>query len=307
MYSYLLRRMMLTVVTLFVLMSMVFVLIRISGDATTLLVPLDSEPEDRIAIMESLGLDKSIPEQYVRYFAAAATGDLGESYHWHDPALSVITARLWATVSLAGASFIVAVLLSIPFGILAAVYRDSWIDVASRFVAVLGQSIPDFWMGILLILIFSVWLGWLPSFGRGDGFSFSHFILPAITLSSYTAASQMRLTRSAMLDVLDSDYVRMARLKGLPNRRVILVHALRNAAIPIVTLMGIRLGRLLSGAVVVEVIFAWPGVGRTMVEAILSRDFPVAQAGVLIIGLIFVISNFLVDISYGALDPRVRG
>lgn len=304
MLLYLARRLLLTIGSLFLIVSGVFVAVRLTGDAASLLVPPDASAADRARVEEKLGLDKSIPAQYGAFLTSLVRGDLGTSYRWHDPALKVVLDRLPATARLAAAAAIVSTVGGILLGVVAALTKGTWIDLVSRIGSVIGLAVPDFWAGIMLILIFGVWLHWLPVFGAG---SWKHLVLPTAALSGYTLASQMRLTRSAMLDVLDADYIRMARLKGLPERRVIVTHALRNAAIPIVTLTGIRLGRLLSGAVVVEVVFAWPGLGRVMVEAIANRDFPVVQAGVLVVATIFVTVNFLVDMSYAVLDPRVRG
>lgn len=301
---YVIRRLLFTVASLWLIVTVVFVAVRLTGDAAALLVPPDATAEDRARVERNLGLDKSIPEQYGAFLQSLARGDLGRSYRWHDPALTVVTERLPATIKLAAAAAVVATVGGILLGILSALTKGTWVDLIARVGSVIGQAIPDFWAGIMLILVFGVWLGWLPVFGSN---SWKHLVLPTIALSGYTLASQMRLTRSSMLDVLDTDYIRMARLKGLREPRVVVIHALRNAAIPIVTLTGIRLGRLLSGAIVIEVVFAWPGLGRTMVEAILNRDFPVVQAGVLVIAAIFVTVNFLVDMSYALLDPRVRG
>lgn len=230
-------------------------------------------------------------------------GDFGDSYRWQMPALTLVLDRLPATIALGATAFLFSILLSIPLGVLSAVYRDSWIDRFSRVVAMLGQAMPAFWVGLMLIMVFSVWLRWLPAFGSG---SFQHLILPAIALGWYPVAAQCRIVRSGMLDVLDSDYIRMARAVGTPEYLLIWKYAFRNALLPLVTIMGVYFAAMLSGAFVVETVFAWPGLGRTVVDAVFARDYPVIQAGVLVITVIFVASNMIVDASYALIDPRVR-
>jgi peptide/nickel transport system permease protein len=219
------------------------------------------------------------------------------------PALQLILERLPATIELAICALIFSISIAVPVGVLSAVHRGSWIDRLARIFAMLGQAMPPFWVGLLLILVFAVELNWLPAFGADSP---KHVILPAIALGWYPVAAQTRIVRSAMLDVLDSDYIRLSRSLGTPERQVIWKYALRNAAVPLVTMLGVYFAGMLGGAFVVETIFAWPGVGRTVVEAVFSRDFPVVQAGVLFSSILFVVSNLLVDLSYGLIDPRIR-
>jgi peptide/nickel transport system permease protein len=219
------------------------------------------------------------------------------------PALTLVLERLPATVYLATAAFAFSLALAIPLGVLSAVYRGSWIDQIGRIIAMLGQAVPSFWVGLMLILVFAVGLQWLPAFGA-DGVQ--HVILPAIALGWYPVAAQTRIIRSGMLEVLDSDFIRMGRSVGTPERLLIWKYAFRNALLPLVTIMGVYFASMLSGAFVVETVFAWPGLGRTVVEAVFSRDYPVVQAGVLVTSILFVLSNFLVDLSYSVIDPRIR-
>lgn len=220
-------------------------------------------------------------------------GDFGQSWRWHDPAWTVVADRLPATLELALAAALITATISIIFGTLSAVYQGSWIDKGAKAFAVLGQAMPTFWVGILLILVFAVQLHWLPSFGRGGP---ANLLMPAVTLGWYSAASQTRLMRSAMLDVLDSEYIKMARIKGVPEFYVIYKHALRNAALPVLTLMGVQWAQMLSGSVIVETVFAWPGVGSTIVDAIFTRDFAVVQAGTFMMSIVFVSVNLCVDL-----------
>jgi ABC-type dipeptide/oligopeptide/nickel transport system permease component len=231
-------------------------------------------------------------------------GDLAESFRYRRPALEIVSERAGATVQLALVAQLLAIVIAIPLGVVAAIRRDSWLDATLTGLATLGQSIPHFWLGLMAIVVFAVQLGWLPTSGRGG---WSHLVLPAITLSSYSMASLTRLMRSSVLEVLGSDYIRTARAKGLGTGPVLFKHALKNAMIPLVTLTGLQLGVLLSGAVIVETVFAWPGIGRLIIEAIHTRDYPLVQAGVVLMALLFVIVNQGVDLCYRWLDPRVAG
>jgi ABC-type dipeptide/oligopeptide/nickel transport system permease component len=252
---------------------------------------------------KAMGFDDPFFVQYVRFLKGAVRGDFGESVRHGEPAMHLVLERLPATFELAGAGLLLALCLAIPAGIISAVKRNTPIDYVSTVVALMGQAMPTFWLGIMLILIFSVRLNWLPSSGRGD---LEHLILPAITLGLFTTARVTRLTRSGMLEVLGQDYIRTARAKGVSEQPVVWKHALKNASIPIVTIVGIELGTLLGGSVITETIFAWPGVGRLSVQAIFNRDYPVVQAAVFILASTFVFLNFLVDVAYTWLDPRIR-
>lgn len=281
----------------------IFVISRLSGDPVALMMPVDAPQSAIDALRENLGLDLPIWEQYLKFLWNALHGDFGRSYRWQTPALSLVFERLPATIWLATAAFSFSVALAVPLGVMSAVYRGSWIDQIGRVIAMLGQAVPSFWVGLILILVFSVALNWLPAFGN-DGFR--SVILPAIALGWYPVAAQTRVIRSGMLEVLDSDYIRMARAVGTPERLLIWKYALRNALLPLVTIMGVYFASMLSGAFVVETVFAWPGLGRTVVEAVFSRDYPVVQAGVLITSILFILSNFIVDLSYSLIDPRIR-
>ena len=281
----------------------IFVISRLSGDPTALLVPPDAPPSAVAATRAALGLDLPLWRQYLIFAVHALGGDFGQSYRWQTSALSLVLDRLPATIELAVAGLVVSVALAVPLGVASAVWRGGLLDRAARLFALLGQAMPAFWVGLLLILLFAVRLEWLPAFGRGG---LSHLVLPALALGWYPVAAQTRIVRSAMLDVLDSDYIRLARGLGTPETTLVWKYAFRNAAIPLVTMLGVYFASMLGGAFVVEVIFAWPGLGRTVVEAVFSRDFPVVQAGVMFTAILFVLSSLLVDLSYGVIDPRTR-
>ena len=281
----------------------IFIISRLSGDPVALMLPMDAPQSAIQALREELGLDRPMWEQYLIFLWKAVQGDFGQSYRWQQPALTLVFERLPATIQLACAAFAFSLALAIPLGVLSAVYRGSWIDQIGRIIAMLGQAVPPFWVGLMLILLFAVYLQWLPAFGAGG---VQHVILPAIALGWYPVAAQTRIIRSGMLEVLDSDYIRMGRAVGTPERLLIWKYAFRNALLPLVTIMGVYFAAMLSGAFVVETVFAWPGLGRTVVEAVFSRDYPVVQAGVLITSILFVLSNFLVDLSYSLIDPRIR-
>lgn len=254
-------------------------------------------------LRRELGLDAPVPVRYGRWLADAARGDLGRSYRTGEPVLAELASRFPATLQLASSALLVGLAIALPLGIVSAVHRGTAVDHASRLGALLGASVPRFWLGYVLILIFSVALGLFPVAGRGG---WAHLVLPALTLGVGGAASLTRLTRACLLEELQQDYVRTARAKGLPERRVVVHHALRNALNPVVTLIGMRFGALLGGAVVVETVFAWPGIGSLVVESIYDRDYPAIQGFVLFTGTVFLLINLLVDLGYVWLDPRVR-
>jgi peptide/nickel transport system permease protein len=281
----------------------VFALVHVSGDPVLLMVSSDAPPDVVTSTRKALGFDRPLPEQFASYVSRAVQGDLGTSLRSNRPVARLIAERLPATVELTVAAFVVAVLLALPAGIVSAVKRGTIIDRVAMVGAVAGQAVPIFWLALLLIAFFGVHLRWLPVYGRG---TFAHLVLPAVSLSTIILGRLARLVRSSMLEVLGQDYVRTARAKGLGEMRVLASHALKNASIPIVTLLGLQFAQLLGGAVVTETIFAWPGIGRLVVEAIFNRDFPVVQGVVLVVSLIFVAVNMLVDVAYAALDPRIR-
>jgi ABC-type dipeptide/oligopeptide/nickel transport system permease component len=280
-----------------------FALVHLSGDPVRLMVPSDAPPELVESTRHALGFDRPLPEQFARWFVRASQGDLGISLRSNRPVAALIAERMPATVELTVAALVIAVALAIPAGIVSAVRRGSVIDRVAMIGAVGGQALPIFWLALLLITLFGVRLRWLPVYGRG---SLAHLVLPAVSLSTIVLGRLARLVRSSMLEVLAQDYVRTARAKGLGEGRVLALHALKNAAIPIVTVLGLQFAQLLGGAVVTETIFAWPGVGRLVVEAIFNRDFPVVQGVVLVVSLVFVIVNIGVDLGYVLIDPRIR-
>ncbi|GGC66499.1 glutathione ABC transporter permease [Siccirubricoccus deserti] len=300
---YILRRIGQTALTAVFVSMIVFSLARVTGDPTISLLPTEATQEDRDFFRRQLGLDQPLHLQYLTFVGRVLEGDMGKSFRYRESALGIVLNRLPATLQLAAVSMLLATIIALPIGILAAVRRDTWIDTLARWFATLGQATPTFWLGLILILVFSVHLGWLPTSGRGG---VENLVLPAITLGWFSAAAIARLTRSSMLEAMQSDFVRFERLSGLPERIVVLKHALRNAAIPIVTYMALQFGVLLSGAVVTETVFAWPGVGLIVVDAINARDYPVVQAAVMVTAMLILLLNLLVDLLYSWLDPRIR-
>jgi peptide/nickel transport system permease protein len=291
------------IIALWLVSTVVFVVMRLSGDPTPLLLPPDAPRSEIFRLRAELGLDRPLPVQYAFFMGNLVRGDFGQSIRFKGPALAVVTERLPATLELGLTSFALAVLVAIPIGLLSAVYRNSWLDHAAMGLALIGQSAPTFFLGILFILVVSVNLGLVPTSGRGDG---RHLVLPAVTLGLFGMASVARLTRSAVLEVLRADYIRTARAKGLAETLVVAKHTLKNAAIPIVTITGLHFGSLLAGAVVTETVFAWPGIGRLAIQAIYNRDYPVVQCVVLLSAVLFVVVNLAIDALYGLLDPRIR-
>jgi peptide/nickel transport system permease protein len=301
--QYTLRKLLHTAFVALGVVTLAFAALRLSGDPAATMLPGDATVDQLEALRRELGLDQPIYVQYAQFLANALRGDFGISFRHQQPALGLVLERLPATLELAFAALLLAVVVALPLGIVAAIRRGRAVDAVAMGFAVVGQSTPTFWMGIMLILIVSVELGWLPTSGRGG---FENLILPAITLGAQFAALLARLTRTSMLEVLGQDFLTTARAKGLRERTVVLRHALKNAAVPVITLAGLQFGTLLGGAVVTETVFAWPGVGRLAVQSILVRDYPVVQAGVFVLALSFVMINLLVDLAYGQLDPRIR-
>lgn len=290
--------------TLLVMSLLVFSLGRALGDPVALLLDEFATEADRQNLIAELGLDRPFAEQYLAFLGNALQGDLGRSVSGdRQPVMRLILDRLPASLQLAGIALLTSLLAGIPLGVLAAVRRRTWADRLVRGFALFGQSVPVFWLGIILIFIFSVQLGWLPTSGYSDA---RHFVLPALTMSMFTVAAVSRLTRVGMIDALDSNYVRLARMKGLPESTVIWKHALANSLVPVITYMGTFLATMITGAVVIETVFGWPGIGRLAYEAILERNFPLMQAVVLVMTLIFMLANLLVDIVHAGLDPRIR-
>ena len=304
MTSYLIRRLLQSIFVLLGVSIIVFVLVQLSGDPVLqMLAGTAASEEDLQLLRQELGYDDSILVQFGRYLGTALRGDLGDSIRFKRPAVDLVFDRLPATALLAGSSLLFALILAIPIGILSAVRRNTWIDHLGMVLALLGQSIPLFWLGIMLVLVFAVELNWLPPGGAG---SWKHLILPMITLGAYPMARIARLMRSSLLDVLQEEYMTTARAKGLSERTVIVAHAVRNAALPVVTIVGLMFGTLMGGAVVTETIFAWPGVGLLTIQAIQNRDYTLVQASVLVISVIFIFVNLITDVVYVYFDPRIR-
>jgi peptide/nickel transport system permease protein len=302
--AYILRRLALSVLVLWGAVTVVFVAIRLApGDPAQLMLGPSATAQEVAALRTRLGLDQPPPVQYARYLLQVARLDLGESLRLNQPALGAILERVPQTARLSALAMLVAILLSFPMGIVSAIRPGTTVDRLISTLSLLGQSVPSFWLGIMLILLFARGLQLLPS---GGADSWQHIVLPAITLALPLVGILTRLIRSGLLDVLQDDYVRTARAKGLTAQTVMVRHALLNMLIPVVTVIGLQLGTLLGGAVIVESVFAWPGVGRLLVDAIGNRDYPLVQAAILVITASFVVINLLVDISYGYLDPRIR-
>jgi peptide/nickel transport system permease protein len=303
MRRFVLRRLAYAALSLFLLSVTIFLFVRVTGDPTVLLVEPGASKADLEALRHDLGLDRSLLVQYGTFVRDIVRGDFGRSFYYRTPVLELYVSRLPNSLLLAVAAMAFSLLIGIPSGILAAVRVGGFWDSAGKLFALLGLSMPSFWVGLLLILFFSVYLGWLPSSGSGTPW---HVLMPAFALGWYFAAAHMRLTRSSMLEVLGSEYVKLARLKGLPEIRVIAKHAFKNALIPVLTLAGINLVLMVNVAVVVETVFAWPGIGRLLYEGIAFRDFPVVQATVLLAGSMIVVVNLVVDLLYAVIDPRIR-
>jgi peptide/nickel transport system permease protein len=303
MWRFILTRFLQSLVALAILSVVVFALARATGDPLHLILPMVATEEDYANARRYLGLDQPLHIQYLKFIGHALTGDFGTSLRARRPVTDLVKERLPNSLKLAGFSMAVSLLLAFPLGVIAAVKKGTSVDRTAQIVAVLGQSLPTFWVGIVLIEVVAGRLQWLPAGGTGG---FLHYVLPGLTLGWFVVAGMMRLLRSGMLDVLDSEYVKMARVKGVAERWVIWVHALKNALIPVVTFAGIYFAILVTTAIVVETVFAWPGIGRLAYEAITSRDFPVIQAVVLLTAVIVAAVNLCVDCLYAFIDPRIR-
>ncbi len=303
MLQYILQRLMHALGVLIGVSVVVFLLIHLSGDPVSTLLPLNTPKEDVELFRRQMGFDRPIPIQYLRFISRTLQGDFGYSYRHRTQALPLVLERLPATLRLTGVAFLFSLLVAVPLGIVAAYKKDSLLDAAARASALLGQAVPGFWLATLLILIFAVWLRWFPVSGsRG----WKSLILPGITVGSFFMATITRLLRSSLLEVMAEAYIRTARGKGLTPARVLTAHALKNAAIPVVTAIGLQVSVLLGGSLIAETIFAYPGMGRLAVQSITARDLPVIQAYVAVIATITVLLNLTVDFAYAWLDPRVR-
>ena len=305
MRQFLLRRLVHAVIVVWGVVTVVFFLVRLTGDPAAFLVDQAATREEVAAVQRQLGLDRPWIVQYLDFLAAVPRGDFGTSIRERRPAMIMVFQHFWpATVELAAAAIVLSTALAIPLGIVSATRKDRAADHASRIASLFLQSMPGFWFGLMLILIFAVELkGLLPAYGSG---SLRHLILPAVALAAAPLAQNVRLIRAGMLEVLQQDYIRTARAKGAPERLVLYRHVLKNAALPFVTVAGLSLGFMLSGAIIIETVFSWPGLGRLLVQAASARDFPVIQAGVFLFGVIFVLVNLAVDLLYAVVDPRVR-
>jgi peptide/nickel transport system permease protein len=302
MRAYLVSRLAQTVLVVFLALSAVFFMGRLGGDPVLLFLPTDIQAKDVEEFRQRLGFNDPLIVQYARFMGGALRGDFGESLRYRRDAMGLVLERLPATLLLAATAVALTLVVAVPVGVLSAVRRNTLVDHVGTVVTVLGQAVPGFWLGLMLIYVFSVQLRWLPTGGTG---TLAHLVMPSVVLAAFFSARIARLTRSALLDALGEDYVVTARAKGLSEARVIGKHTLRNSAIPIVTLAGLEIGQLLGGAVIAETIFAWPGLGRLAVQALLNRDFPVVLAAVFVTSVAYTLINLVVDVLYGWLDPRV--
>lgn len=302
MLNFLIRRLITAAIVVFGVVTMIFVLARLLGDPVTLMIQPGMTEADIAALRAGLGLDRPLWQQYVAFVGNALRGDFGVSPWQGQPALALVLDRLPATLLLTAAAVVFALGVALLVGTLSAMYRGSLLDRAAMLLVLLGQSIPNFWLGLMLVLLFATQLNWLPTAGNT---TWAHLILPTITLGFFSLARLTRLIRSELLTVMAQDYIRTARAKGLPQRLIFRRHALRNIAVPVVTVLAVDFGLLMGGAVVTETIFAWPGVGRLMIQAIGQRDFPVLQAGVFVIAMLVVLANLIADLAYAWFDPRV--
>ena len=303
MQRYLVRRILLALLTLLVVSLIIFVMSRAAGDPRHVFLDDYSTQEDWDALTVTLGLDKPYYQQYGIFLFDTLRGKFGESIKEGRPSMEIIIERIPATFQLAFMAFAFSVLLGVPLGILSAVKRGSVMDIIGKTIALIGQSAPVFWLGIMLMFFFAVKLEWLPPYGRDNA---TAVILPAITLGWFYAAANMRLLRSAMLDVLDSEFVKLARAKGVSKNGVIWKHSLRNALIPVLTFAGVTLGNLVTGSLVVETVFAWPGLGQLAIKALFANDYPLLQAVIMVFTLMYVTAALLVDLMYAYIDPRIR-
>ena len=301
--QFIIRRTCYSIITLFILSLTIFAVVRFTGDPATLMAEPGARAEDLARVRAQWGLDRSWPVQYYQFVENILSGNLGISFNYRMPVSELYFERLPNSLQLALAATMLSFLIGIPAGLLSAVRVDGVWDQTGKVVALLGLSIPGFWLGLVLILVFSVYLEWLPTGGKGD---WRNLLMPALALGWYFAASLLRLTRSSMLEVMRSEYIKLARLKGLPGYVVIAKHGFKNALVPVLTLAGVNLVVMVNAAVIIEVVFAWPGIGRLLFEGIFQRDFPLVQGVVVLAGVMIVFVNLLIDILYAYIDPRIR-
>jgi ABC-type dipeptide/oligopeptide/nickel transport system permease component len=300
---FIIRRTLYALITLFILSLTIFTVVRLTGDPVTLLAEPGARAEDLERVRVEWGLDRPFPIQFLSFLKNIATGELGKSFNYEMPVSTLYFQRLPNSLELAAAATLISFFIGIPAGLISGVRVNTGWDNVGKIIALLGLSIPGFWLGLVLILVFSVWLEWLPTSGQGD---WRNLVMPSVALGWYFAASLLRLTRSSMLEVLRSEYIKLARLKGLPGYVVIAMHAFKNALVPVLTLAGVNLVVMINAAVIIEVIFAWPGIGRLLYEGIFQRDFPLVQGVVILAGVMIVLINLIIDILYAYIDPRIR-
>jgi peptide/nickel transport system permease protein len=303
MVRFVLKRLLETLFVIYLALTAVFFMVRLTGDPVLLMVPMDASPEFVRQFRQEMGFNDPLIVQYGRFVKNAAQGDFGKSLRQQASALPLVLERIPASLLLTTTSMLLALAIAIPIGIFSAFRRENLLDKLGTISAVLAQAVPNFWLGLMLILVFSVLLRWLPTGGMG---AWKHLILPSITLAAYSAARIMRLTRSSMIEVLQMDYIRTARAKGLSESKILWKHALKNASVTIITITGLQVGIIFGGAVITETIFSWPGLGRLLVQSIHFRDFPTVQASVFIIALMFCLINLVSDILYGIVNPEIR-
>ncbi|MNW27215.1 Glutathione transport system permease protein GsiC [compost metagenome] len=300
---YIVKSLLQVIPVLLIVSLIVFVLVRVTGDPVALMLPETATAEDRAVLTQALGLDQPLHVQYVKFLGDALQGDFGQSFRYGEPALRLVLERLPASFELAAAAMVLAVIMAIPLGIISAVKRNTYTDLLISMLSVIGKAMPNFWVGIMLILLLSVMWGVLPVSGRGG---VSHLILPAFTLGFGLAAQMTRLLRSSMLEILNQDYIRMARSKGLSNFVIIMRHAFRNGLVPLITIISLQFTSLIGGTLITETVFSWPGLGQLLVVAVNTHDMAIVQAAVFVIALIVVLTNILTDVIYRLLDPRIK-
>lgn len=303
MLDFIIKRFLQVIVVVFLALTVVFFLIRLSGDPTTLFLPPDAPKEQIEEYRELLGYNRPLIVQYGDFMFSAVQGDFGQSLRSQEDALGIVLSRVPATFQLAISALVLSLLIAIPLGVLSAYKRNTIFDRIAVGMTVVGQAVPSFWLGLILIYVFAAQFKILPS---GGGGSLVHMLLPTLTLAAYSVARFTRFTRSSMLDILRNDYIRTAKASGVPPSRLIMKYALKNSLIPIITLVALDLGVLLGGAVITEVVFSWPGIGRLLMQSLMNRDFPIVLAGVFIIALIYAVINFIADILYAYVNPQIR-
>ncbi|UII55662.1 ABC transporter permease [Cytobacillus spongiae] len=303
MKKYLYKRLLQIIPTLFIITFVVFILVYLAGDPVSLMLPEDASDADREALRDALGLNQPFLVQYVTFLGNLVTGDFGTSFRYSQEALPLVLERLPATFELATASMIVATMISIPLGIYSARKRNSFVDLFITGGSVLGKAMPNFWLGIMLILLLAVNYQIFPVSGRG---TLAHLVLPAITLGTGIAAEMTRLIRSSIIEILNQDYIRTAKSKGVSDSKVVYIHAFRNSLIPVVTIMGLQISSLVSGALITETVFSWPGLGLLLVQAVNGRDMAIVQAAVFVIAILVIVINLVTDLVYRLLDPRIN-